>query len=301
MLRADFIQAIDTVVHAVADAGIPVAIHATLRPTNQNTDFKEIFDAQSKFRAHLMRFGDAEIAVLKALDWFQLAESEFWTNMLRNSKLKERNQGLPEQMLTLSNYLPRVAELLKQDDLDEGGGRDLLPIVIGENEPNRGSLSVADLIGILRALNGLYVQISRVYEADGPLVVSALDSGSPLSLLVGGTKIVVVAMKAFIQKNHERIFFFQAAKARAHFRAAGDGVDFLEKLHRLEKNGGISKKEAAAIRRRTEKDVKILLENGVTLPKMIEVETKQIEHHPTKLIAHEKPNDQSDSDTKSGS
>lgn len=290
MLRTEFVEAIDVVIHAVFDADIPAAIQAALRPVNHNTKFKAIFDAQAKFKEHYQSFSEAEIEVLRALNWLQFAESEFWSDMLANNKSKERNQRLPDDILTVATVLPQVARLVEQekDDLNKEVGASLSLVI---NDPANKTLSVADLAEILHAINDLYVLISRVFEPDsGRLLVSAIDSGSPISLMIGGGKIAIAAMKSFIQKNHERLFFFQAAKARANFQAASDGIDLLAKLKELELSGGISKSSAAAIRRRAEKNVRILLENGVHVPGTFNAnEPKKIEHQPTRLLTHAKP------------
>ncbi len=200
--------------------------------------------------------------------------SAFW-----NSIVLGNQTGRGETMLVrrgvgfLDDFAPKFGALLVRTSeqqelvLDQNEDRkasETNRLTFLVREPSAPSLTIKAFAEILTSLDTLYSVVLKINGLDATeLVVGALDAGSDKSFDVIGVAGAITKLSDLLLQAWDKVRFARALKTTSNFKAALEGLTFLEHLKHTAENGGVSAEEAEKLRRTAVNCISNLFSAGV--------------------------------------
>ena len=217
------------------------------------------FSVFQRFSVATSTYGEAEIALLKILDLFDLTLAEYWQRLSIDPE-PPAILGMRRNVIWAIRDLPKVLDMIKQDYVEDVKhkpealppalvGRQMLTIVIIE-EPSQFSSSHR-IISALTSVTALYEVVAAlegVLEAD--LIVLACDSGSDKSFDLLGIAKLVEELRKTILAIWDRCVFHRHTARQQSLQLLAQSLPIIERLDEMKNSGALGAEEAEILKRK---------------------------------------------------
>jgi hypothetical protein len=296
MRREVIVRAAEQLARDIVDAGIDTMVDELFEsarghsPKSSDSFFISLSVLQ-KYFVLVSKYGEPELVVadiiglgslLKSATWQELAEAPNPGNIFE----------LRGSIRFALKYLPRVAELLRQDHVQEakaGGqlppelkGRSALTLVLPEDSHEYSS--PARLITALDAMSNIYSVFAELEKDSGSdLIVLACDSGSDKSFDFLGLAKIMEEVRKFILAIWDRRVFYRHMHASQCIALIAESLPVIERIDILKRQGALGPEEAELLKRKALTGATQFLESGIFVDEM----EREGYHSPRQLMRPE--------------
>lgn len=237
-------------------------------------------EAYQKFLRHYDKFGDTEKKILDIFGMSGFESSSLWAKIITGDTKDNRDIVRPffRGGTYIEEYLTKIVELLKQDNLEyihdkfdstitntSIENKEILSVVLPEasktaSHPER-------LIMTLQSVEQFYKSMAIILGNDqNDISVIAIDSGSDKSFDFLGAAQVVTAVKELIIELWDRVVFYKEKKLQERIELISKSLPIIERIKSMEDSGALGKEQCELLKRDILSGTKKFLSAGALLP-----------------------------------
>lgn len=280
MLRSEIAAGTATVLKAIEESGLALAVRSTFEREKKSHNTEELLASFSRYMQLYQSFGAVERSIIGILGLEVLHNMKFWAFILSADDPRGHGEALMvyQKVQFAQEHLPKLLALLHRDTdepvvkkTDKKRDREPHAVLTAVVIEDKRLSSPLRLVNLLESIDGLYSACAvTMGEAGGDLAVVSCDSGSDKSFDFLGAAKVVECVKDVILSFWNKVVYFREDKTGKQLEVIANSLPILERIAELRDKGKLEPERAEILKRQVVASITKFAAAGVTIPEIAE-------------------------------